>query len=243
MKKHIRLFFVESVDPMDLLQGRTESRALAEICKIIGHEAYVLTAYSKSDFKKICGYISSINSVHDINHRKNIPLCIHISAHGNERGIGFGKDFLEWDDVMMSMNPIFSEMKDYDGKVVLTISACGASDQCLTQLIQEKYDESDDFVPPEYLFVTTGENVAWDDALVSWAMFYHQLPRANLDTKSSVQRILDKIKGSGTGNLTYFRWDREEGKYFFYSGKEPVKCLTRKKKDVAKNAADLIGGK
>ena len=204
---------------MDLLQGRTESRALAEICKIVGHETTVLTAYDKADFRKLCGYISSITSKHDNKNRKSIPLCVHLSAHGNEKGLVFGKDFIEWKEIMRSMKPIYTEMEDYDGEVILTISACGAGDQYLTKEFQTEWDKNEDFTPPKYVFVTTDEEVAWDDALVSWSMFYHQLPHADLDDKKSVQRILDKIKISETGNLRYFRWDDAKEKYRHYSGK------------------------
>jgi len=204
---------------MDLLQGRTESRALAEICKIVGHETTVLTAYDKADFRKLCGYISSITSKHDNKNRKSIPLCVHLSAHGNEKGLVFGKDFIEWKEIMRSMKPIYTEMEDYDGEVILTISACGAGDQYLTKEIQMLWDKNEDFTPPKYVFVTTDEEVAWDDALVSWSMFYHQLPYADLDDKKSIKRILDKIKISETGNLRYFRWDDAKEKYRHYSGK------------------------
>lgn len=216
---------------MDLLQGRTESRALAEICKIVGHEASVLTAYDEDDFLKMCCYISSITSDHDKNNRKSIPLCVHLSAHGNEKGLGFGKDFIKWKDVMRCMRSIYSEMKNYDGEVILTISACGAGDQCLTKEFQKEWNNNEFFTPPKYVFVTTDENVAWEDALVSWSMFYHQLPHANLDDRSSVQKILDKIKkfGIGTGNLKYFRWDKEKGQYFSYAGNSAPKPLTKKK--------------
>ncbi len=228
MKEPIRLFFIESVDPMDLLQDRTESQALAEICKIVGHETAVLTAYNKADFRKLCGYISSITSKHDKRKRRSIPLCVHLSTHGNEDGLAFGKDFMEWKEIMRSMKPIYTEMEDYDGEVILTISACGAGDQYLTEEFHNEWDKNVDFIPPKYVFVTTDEDVAWDDALVSWSMFYHQLPRADLDNKASVQKILDKIKISETGNLRYFRWDEASEQYLSYSGKKRRKPLTKK---------------
>ena len=129
---------------------------------------------------------------------------------------------------MRSMKPIYTEMEDYDGEVILTISACGAGDQYLTKEIQMLWDKNEDFTPPKYVFVTTDEEVAWDDALVSWSMFYHQLPYADLDDKKSVQRILDKIKISETGNLRYFRWDDAKKKYRHYSGKWRRKPLIKK---------------
>ena len=219
MVKPIRLFIIESVNPMDLLQGRTESQALAEICKIIGHEVAVLTAYSKGDFRKFCKYISSIDPKHDENQREKVPLCIHLAVHGNSEGLEIGSDFVEWQDILRAMKPIYTDMHEYDGEVVLVISACGAGEQYLSDEFEDEWNKNEDFMPPEYIFVTRDEEVAWDDALVSWAMFYHQLPRAKLRNKRSVQKILDSIKMSSTGNLRYFRWDNKKEKYLSYSGK------------------------
>lgn len=227
MKKPIRLFIIESVDPMDLLQGRTESQALAEICKIIGHEVAVLTAYSKSDFRKLCGYISSITSKHDRNNKRCVPLCVHLAAHGNADGLGFGKELVKWKEILRTMKPVYTEMNEYDGDVILIISACGAGEQYLSNEFEKEWDKNLEFTPPKYIFVTKDEEVAWDDALVSWAMFYHQLPRANLNDRKSVQEILDKIKVSDTGSLKYFRWDEGKERYLSYSGK-PRKPQTRK---------------
>ena len=70
---------------MDLLQKRSESQALKQVCELIGHEVAIMTAYSKADFEKYCNYISSIDVEHDNNSRENVPLCIHISSHGKEK--------------------------------------------------------------------------------------------------------------------------------------------------------------
>lgn len=205
---------------MDLLQSRSEGQALGEICRIVGHEVAVLTAYSKFDFRNVCNYISSISTDHDDKRRKRVPLCIHLVAHGNIKGLGFGKDFLSWKDIMRAMRPVYTEMTEYDGEVILVISACGAGQQRLTNEFKEQWGEDKDFVPPKYVFVTKDKEVTWADALVSWAMFYHQLPRVDLNEKESVQAILDKIKVSETGNLSYFRWDKDKEKYLQYSGKD-----------------------
>lgn len=228
MEKPIRLFIIESVNPMDLLQGRTESQALAEICKIIGHEVAVLKAFSKSDFQNLCGYISSIASKHDRNNRKNVPLYIHLSAHGNANGLRFGKDPVGWEEILRTMKPIYNEMLEYDGEVVLIISACGAGEQYLSVEFEKEWNKNSKFTPPKYIFVTKDKKVVWDDALVSWAMFYHQLPRANLNDKKSVQKILDKIRLSDTGNLKYFRWDEKKERYFSYSCRLKNKLLRRR---------------
>jgi hypothetical protein len=223
MGKTIRLIIVESVNPMDLLQGRTESQALGEICKIIGHEVAVLKAFSKDDFINLCSYISSISSEHDKQGRSKVPLCIHLSAHGNRHGLAFGKDLMKWGEILPAMKPIYTDMKEYDGEVVLIISACGAGAQSLTKEFEKEWKNNRRFSAPKYVFVTKDAFVNWDDALVSWSIFYHQLPRSDLNQKISIQKILDKIEVSSIGSLQYFRWDDRKEKYLSYS------ALTRKK--------------
>lgn len=82
---------------MDLLQNRGEAPGLEEACTLIGHEVASLTAKSESEFKNLCRFISDIDSDHGRSSRKLAPLCLHIAAHGNEDGLGFGKDLVTWD--------------------------------------------------------------------------------------------------------------------------------------------------
>jgi len=54
-------------------------------------------------------------------------------------------------------------------------------------------------------------------------MFYHQLPRADLNQKESIQKILEKIKVSAIGNLKYFRWDDQKEKFLQYPPRKIIK--------------------
>lgn len=219
MSKEIRLFIIECVDPIDLLQDRSEAKALEQVCKIIGHEVAVLSAYSKQDFKKYCKYISSIDVDHDFKSREKVPLCIHISAHGNQKGIGFGGDFLKWSDMFEAMKPIFTEL-DYDGDVFLAISACEAGKQELSnRIIDEKEKNHPEIAPPKYIIVTSETGgVDWDDALVSWTLFYHKISGGKLKKRASMQSILDTVKSAVGTDLKYYRWLPEKRMYKYYSG-------------------------
>jgi hypothetical protein len=69
-----------------------------------------------------CEFIAGIDSAHDSRRRKSVPLCVHIAAHGNEDVLGFGKDLVEWDELFDILKPL-GEMEDYDGDLILVISA------------------------------------------------------------------------------------------------------------------------
>lgn len=243
----MRLFIIECVGPMDLLQDRSEAKALERMCHIIGHEVAILTAYCAEDLEKYCDYISSIDDIH-ATRTKQRPLCIHLSAHGNERGVSFGRDFLNWQQLFMAMDPLFKDMSQYNGEVMISLSACGAGNQTLVNEIereiqqhhehhfddsydQEPHDHEPDHLvtrptltppvsPPAYIFVTQGSQgddvIYWDDATVSWTIFYHRLAKLRTIHDEAVYRILDDIEHAADTLLRAYRWDALTQRYIKY---------------------------
>jgi len=229
MAEKLRLFIIECVDPMDLIQERSEAKALEQICKIIGHEAAILTAYSEEDLVKFCDYISSIDNNYGAGRERKVPLCIHVSAHGNERGVSFGKDFLDWRRLFLALDPILKDMSQYNGEVLISISACGAGHQRLVHEIEDEIANSHSIPtsneiasvsPPEYIFVTEGSQgkdvVYWDDATVSWTVFYHQISKLKQINDEGIHRILDDIEHTTDTVLRSFKWDSVTQRYVRY---------------------------
>lgn len=207
----LRLFIIEAPSPMDLLQNRAEAPSLEKACTLIGHEVASLVAQSKAEFTKHCLFISDIDWEHDPRRRKGVPLCVHIAAHGNEGGLGFGKDLVEWEELFDILNPL-SQMKYYDGDFILVISACHAAEQKLTSHFRKKVSKAS-VRPPIYLFTTADDEPTFPDALVSWIVFYHQLPTVTLANKDEVKEVLKRVKAAGGATLRYSRWDRDKGRY------------------------------
>jgi hypothetical protein len=202
--KPIRLFIIESQSPMDLLQNRGEAPALERACALIGHEVAALSAKSKTELKHLCQYIADIDSDQGRPNRKSVPLCVHIATHGHKDGLGFGKDFVEWDELFDILEPL-SEMKHYSGDFILVISACHAAEQKLTSHFKKKANKKA-CKPPIFA-----------DALVSWVVFYHQLPRVSLTDKKTVKEVLTRVKAAGATTLKYSRWDRKKHRYLHYT--------------------------
>jgi hypothetical protein len=144
-----------------------------------------------------------------------VPLCIHIAAHGNKDGLGFGKDLVKWDELFDTLRPL-SKMANYDGDFILVISACHAVEQKLTSHFGEKARKAS-VRPPVYLFTTADEEPTFSDALVSWVVFYHQLPTVTLAEKDEVQKVLKRVKAAGGATLRYSRLDRNKGRYLHYT--------------------------
>lgn len=196
---------------MDLLQNRGEAPALEKACTLIGHEVSSLTAKSRSELAQLCRYIGDIDADQDRCGRKHVPLCVHIAAHGNKHGIGAGKDLVKWDKLFDILKPLCG-MHDYDGDFILVLSACGASDQELTDHFRKKAS-SGAIRPPAYVFITADAEPTFPDALVSWIVFYYQLPQVSLTDKDAVREVLTRVKAGAT-TLKYSRWDRDKRRYF-----------------------------
>ena len=208
----LRLFVIESLSPLDMLEGRTEGVALEKICKIMGHDVALLDAHSSNDLYKYCDYISTIDRVSHIQH----PLCVHLAAHGNGDGMQFGKDFVNWASLFDALEPIIKGMNDYNGAVYLSISACGAGQQRIANIIQSEMRSSakyrDDYIPPEYIFVTKGSGnldvTMWDDSAVSWTLFYHRLAKLRHPVREgAVRLLLNDIEKATNTILCSFRWN------------------------------------
>ncbi|CCN49839.1 hypothetical protein MADA3029_1220053 [Vibrio nigripulchritudo MADA3029] len=218
MYNKIRLFIIECVDPMDLLNERSEAEALEQVCKIFGHKVAKFIAYSEKDLIKYCNYISSIDSSHGPRGEELMPLCIHISAHGNKKGIEFGSDFLRWREVFEAMKPIFTDMNDYDGEVFVSLSSCEAGSQGLDRLIAKEWEHTGKIDPPRYIFTTSDDGgVRWDHAVVSWTVFYHRIANIQIIKKDQVQDVIDDIKQCIDTHISYFRWDSTKSEYLYYS--------------------------
>lgn len=209
---YLRVFVLECPDPLDALEGRSEGPVLAAIGRLIGHQVITFLVRSKRELKETCQYVSSI----DIKGEPDRPICLHISAHGNTDGLGFGADTVTWTDLATRIKAFMLPSMQHKGKRVIVLSACHADKQQLTTAIQEVIGSGDNVSPPKYLFCASG-NVEWQDAAVGWTLFYHLLPNVNLDKKETVQGVLDKIRAVGVAQFVYFRWDDLKKRYLRYA--------------------------
>lgn len=215
----MRIFIIECPNPLDLLQGRNEGKSLEQICKLVGHEVISFHPKCKSDLMSVCRYISSIDKEHDATDSPDLPICIHISSHGEEDGLLFGKDLISWNDLLEALEPICTKKTIYKGDKILTLSACEAKDQKLTDKISKKWKTSKAFQPPKHLFVTADEEVFWNDAVVAWALFYNKIPKIKLSKTKKIHSVLELIQKAELGTLHYYRWSKKKGEYFRYTTK------------------------
>ena len=220
-----RVFLLESPNALDLLEGTGETTSLSQVCRLFGHDVSSFLIRDTCELSQTLMYISSVGWRKK---RGKLPMFIHLSAHGNNTGLAIGADHVPWQEltarIVAAFRAIYARRKPYAGPIVLVISACGTNGPTLTMYLRQAYEKDALTWPPEYVFVFEDTEIDWRDAVVIWTMFYREAPNIDFMAKSKkndVQELLDRHKGSGFGNLRYFRWDRRNESYKTYAGKEP----------------------
>jgi len=215
-----RVFVLESPNPLELLEGTGERSSLQQVCALLGHDVSSFLLRDKAEFIQTCQYVSAIKGDKD----DKSPMFLHISLHGNASGIGLGRELITWSELSIIIQRMYEGLCYYHGPVILILSACGANKQQLTaKLTNAVKAASEPFVPPEYLFVFSDDEVDWRDAVVTWTIFYRYAPKINfLTEKAKVQTLLNRICRAGCGKLTYFRWDGAADIYRRYQAPSPT---------------------
>jgi hypothetical protein len=184
---------------------------------LIGHKIHSQTVRSRTEFRRTLRFLGSIGEFRD--EEENQPLVLHISAHGIRRGKGicFGADDAKWSGLAEMIQPFVKIGKSYKGDRIVVLSACNAHKQTMTSDLKRDASAKTKGAPPKYLFCTE-KDVYWEEAAVGWTLFYHLMPKANLDNPSSIRDMLKKIALLDI-NIHYFRWDEQSRDYKHYDGK------------------------
>ena len=207
----IRIAIIESPNPIDLFDGRSEAKALEATCNLMGHQAISFFAKSKADFKSIINYLSSSDSSHAERH-PSLPLFLHISSHGNSGCVAFGNDVVEWDELIEYLLPLLRN-SSYEGKLALSISACGSGDNSLSIHAKHAFGRSAKVKMPSYIFSILGDTVHWDDALIGWSLLYHKISQIGIKNRNGIIDALQKIQACTNVKFSYRRWCEVKNKF------------------------------
>jgi len=143
----IKIAVVESANPIDLFDGRSESEGLVSACKLIGHQCISFFAKSRREFKEICQYLASADSQHAAKN-PSVPLFLHLSCHGNDEGIAFGSSDLTWKKLVQDVEPILNNSY-YKGNFALSISSCGSGEHDIDEHILNRIENDDSIKIPQ----------------------------------------------------------------------------------------------
>ena len=217
-----RVFILESPNAVDLLEERGERSSLEQVCRLFGHDAYSFLLRDSRELQQTLTYISSIGWSDDAG---NAPLFIHISVHGNAKGIAVGPDDISWDGLTKMITKMYKDLDKYQGPIVIILSACGAEKIKLTDVIRTKHESGEIKSPPEFIFVFSDEAIYWTDAVVTWTIFYHRAASLKFKRRDTgdIKELLKQIRNSGFGTLKYYRWDLARKKYLHHTAKTTKK--------------------
>ena len=155
------IHIIESPSPDDFLDNRQEGRILLEALKLASVEAHYYAAVNRDSFKKSIERIKGRHSTMESN--PCFPI-IHISAHGNEKGIGFtGESSIvtlkELGDLLAELNTIVQ------GALLVCMSACLGFNG-----FRMAYRTSS---LPFYALVGPTISPTWPETFVAYQTFYH----------------------------------------------------------------------
>lgn len=164
-----KVYILESPGDIDLLEKRTEGKALSNVLEIseIPYEYYLVT--TKNVFEQVFEMIKE-----DILELQDEYLfawpIIHISCHGNKDGIGLtDNDFISWSDLnnlLSVVNVCFDEGEPIS-PILLSMSSCYGLHAIKTDW--EKREEHSPFA----CVLGHEDKILWDDALIAFSVFFH----------------------------------------------------------------------
>ena len=212
----MRVFIVECLNPMDLLQRRSEAEALERTCRLLRHDVAVSHVESRAQLRERREFIASIDEKHDERRRKGVPLCVHIAAHGNADGLEIGPEVITWAQLADAILPL-GKLDSYSGPLIVVLSACDAGQQQLTSELAKRRKKTTSLRLTAYVFVTCYHRLAWTSSVAAWTVFYHLiLKKAKLDQPPTVKDVLTTVRAGGGALLRYYRWDDGRRRYLKY---------------------------
>ncbi|HZP67740.1 MAG TPA: hypothetical protein VFB32_15660 [Rudaea sp.] len=182
----IWVFVLEIPSDIDLFEERTEGFALVRTLRVAQIGAKVRVVSSNETLAR--GLQEYLALAKTVAQGELLPV-LHISAHGNEKGIALTDGSLvSWSELANLLAPINREL---DGNLDVVFSSCKGFHAITMAMAHEQTD-------PRAFNVLLGPDFepTWGEALVGYAAFYYQLIRTkNLDTAWNALRAASGQQG------------------------------------------------
>ncbi len=173
------LYIIESPNPVDILDGRKEGEALMMSLRLAEIKSIYFQIANQQMLEKVMRRISD-----DLQQRGDtvfIPV-IHISAHGNERGIALtSEEVISWETLGNLLYDLKGRMglsTVEPGTAVLAMSTCQG-------LHGYQVSRSNSRAPFSLMFGPT-KNVEWADSLTAWITLYHLFLKKNFQLEKAI---------------------------------------------------------
>ncbi|MEG3876701.1 hypothetical protein QT972_04850 [Microcoleus sp. herbarium7] len=150
---------IESPSADDLLDGRTEGRALSEVLNL----AKIPYCYNLAINLETFNAALDTRLIEAFEYFKQPPI-LHLSMHGNQDGVVLTDNtFISWANLQTLLAPLTNAM---EGGLLICMSSCFGSTGCLMAMHR-------DADQPFWALVGNNNSVSWEDAAVAYVTFYH----------------------------------------------------------------------
>jgi hypothetical protein len=150
---------IESPSPSDLLDGRTEGRALSEAMRLADIPHWYSLAVDRASLREALG--PRLGLAYET--LQKLPI-VHLSMHGNADGIALTNgEFLSWHDLRTELLPLLRIMR---GTLLICLSSCSGGSGCRMAM----YEDAE---TPFWALVGNSMDTRWADAAIAYITFYH----------------------------------------------------------------------
>ncbi|MCW4001535.1 MAG: hypothetical protein NWE93_14995 [Candidatus Bathyarchaeota archaeon] len=199
LKDHCKIYIIESQRDSDILDNRTEGRALSaslDLAQIQNIYYQVVTIETLEECFRIISDDISFNRLRGL-----IAPFIHISAHGNRDGIILTDNtFIDWDRMRQYIDKINVEIgfiKPIPSKPKFNVSVLNLCFSTCEGINANKIQG--DLSDNKYVcLVGPSTSVDWSDSLIAFVTFYHQVFYKN---KTASEAITNMNAASGLNNI------------------------------------------
>ncbi|BCZ48440.1 hypothetical protein psyc5s11_45070 [Clostridium gelidum] len=188
MEVFYKVYIIESPNGMDLLEKRTEGKAMTQMLEMseVPYEYFLATTEEvfKVAFELIKEDVIELQDSYAF-----VWPIIHISCHGNSKGIALtDNNFIPWTSLeyyLSIINICFED--DPVSPIVLSMSSCYGLNAIRTDW--EKKKERSPFA-----FVLGHEDeIPWDDALIAFSVFFHNFVNKKTNSQVALKCMNDSI--------------------------------------------------
>ncbi len=152
---------IESPSSGDLLDGRTEGRALNEVLEL----AQIPRWYSLVTDRKTLEVALGPRLIEAWRYWQTPPV-LHLSMHGNQEGVGLTSgEFVSWHDLRQVLLPLTRALQS---GLLICMSTCFGGAGCRMAMYA-------DGEPHFWALVGNSGSPTWVDAAVAYITFYHLL--------------------------------------------------------------------
>lgn len=213
------IYIIESPRDTDLLDGRTEGRALVSALELADIQCY----YSLVTTANSLEIALNQRLFQAIAETDKFPI-LHFSMHGDNRGIELtNENFVQWHQLFRFIAPIQKFLGEFSLDLLVCMSSCYGS------FAREMATVKKGNIPFKYL-VGNSDSVPWNDAAVAYITFYHLLFKGlnNLDE-------CRKVMMEASGNNLFELHDGEQINLNWFTSNQRLLSVRARAKELAQN--------